>query len=233
LVDIILFLVSLIVNVILTLWITTVRLNKIKRDKTYIQEIKAEMAQFMVALEQNVAGYVALMEKMRQDADAVLESVNRKLRVVEKESQKLEQTRNTYSDLSKRKPLVSSIVDIQKQQGLTSTRYNREETPPISVASSAGRSSMQNLSGQLRDATPMLGETPMPSQINITAEPTVVVSQANQPTAIRTGHSKSPSTKQIAAMWRDGVDAKEIAEKLNLSMGEVELALELMGSRRL
>ena len=216
----ILFILGIIINAGITLWLVSVKVHQIKKDKAYIHEIRSEMAEFMAALEENVAGYVALMEKMRQDADSVLESVNRKLRVVEKESQKLEQSRQTYNTLSKHKPLVASIVDIQKQSSLRdnarSSSYEAQEVHATSVQSSS-ISSMQGLSEQLRDATQGIRHGQ---------------EQAKEETEVKKTQAPKNLSAQIASMWRDGKDAKEIAEQLNLSMGEVELALELMGSRR-
>ncbi|NIZ46447.1 hypothetical protein PVA44_05905 [Entomospira nematocerorum] len=215
----ILFFVGLVLNILITFWIVLVKFNEIKRDKTYIQEIRAEMAEFMAALEENVSGYVTLMERMQKDASSVLENVNRKLRLIEKENQKLEQSRQTYNDLVKKKPLVSSVIDIQKsgstERIMDSTYGNSTKDAPIN-----NRKSLNDLSLQLRNNVRDSGDSH-------DMKPSTSVEESK----VKSSSKIRPSV-QIAAMWRDGMDAKEIAEKLNLSMGEVELALELMGSRR-
>ncbi|WDI37785.1 hypothetical protein [Entomospira culicis] len=185
-------------------------MNQVKRDRTYMQDIRSEMQEFMAALEENVAGYVALMEKMRKDADNVMDSVNRKLRLLEKESQKLEQSRQTYNDLSRRKSLVTSVVDIQKS-GATPKRETEHESSydqKISIG-------MKNLSEHLRESTQSMQQGSSKAVVD------------KHPPKAGKG-----SAERVASLWREGKEAKEIAEKLNLSLGEVELALELMGSRR-
>ncbi|NIZ41119.1 hypothetical protein PVA45_06350 [Entomospira entomophila] len=220
LVAVVLFFVGLVLNILITFWIVLVKFNEIKRDKTYIQEIRAEMAEFMAALEENVSGYVSLMERMQKDASNVLENVNRKLRLIEKENQKLEQSRQTYNDLVKKKPLVSSVVEIQKN-GTVERSHEGSYSTHTKDHASQNRKSLNDLSLQLRSNMRDSGDES--SQVKNSLQEDEVKLKPS---------SKVRPSVQIAAMWRDGMDAKEIAEKLNLSMGEVELALELMGSRR-
>lgn len=208
---IVLLVLSIIVNAGITLWIVALRWSAIKRDKTYIEEIQLEIKEFMAALEHNVSGYVAVMDKVRHDADTLLDDINRKLRVVERESQKLEQSKRTYNDLYKHKPIISSIIDIQKNN--TSKEFFKDETEI-----NTERYNINHFSSKFRENN----ESSNPKKDGI------VLNTA----FISTKNSLKGNTSQVASMWRDGKDAKEIAEKLNLSMGEVELALALTGSRR-
>jgi DNA repair ATPase RecN len=199
----ILFFLSIVLSTLLSLWIIAVKMKNLQKDRAYMKDIREEMAEFMGALEDNVGGYVALMEKMRQEADTVMESVNRKLRLLEKESQKFENSKQTYSELAKRKPLVTSVVEIQKSSASRNEYENFEEVRE-------SLSSSKRLAEQLKESRVMMQES----------------TRASEPPRGKGNASK------VAMLWREGKDAKAIAEQLNLSLGEVELALELMGSRR-
>ncbi len=212
-------------NLIITLIVVQIKIKQIKNSHSQLPEVREEMDKFMVALDENVGSYVAIMEQMRSDADSVMEKVDRKLRLLEKENAKIESARQIYNELAKQTTPDSAVVIPEFKSTYSSLgKHKSLVSAVINVQSATSKAHHEAEIEQLKGNSPQERTLAMTDDEDLLFGIELMGKQKKMPL-------KTP-VQQVASLWREGKSEKEIAGELGLSLGEVELALELTGSRR-
>jgi hypothetical protein len=113
--NILIIIVTLITGFVLLFFILQSWVKKMMLGHKFTHTHEEHLSEMMAMMNDTVEQQVSLIELKIKELRSVIDLANRKISLLEKETAKMEQGKQTYNELAKKKPLISSVIDLKKE----------------------------------------------------------------------------------------------------------------------
>lgn len=97
-------------------FILSAKIKKGFSDDAAYRRNRERTDELLTVLNETVDSHITLIETKIKELKTAIDAANRKIALLERETDRFQQGKKTYSELAKKKPLVTSVVKISKEE---------------------------------------------------------------------------------------------------------------------